>query len=96
MHEWNGHLVIFSHPQVIEISRQLLPLRRDILQKTVIVCPWMSLVPGIIWSLSTELVVLDYIQWVKRNIYNEVSICPHIIFHEALQLELSCSLTSFV
>ena len=37
--EWNGHLEIFSLPQVIEISRQCLLLRTDILQKTVVACP---------------------------------------------------------
>ena len=39
MHEWNGHLEIFSRPQVIENSRQYLLLRTDILQKTVVGCP---------------------------------------------------------
>ena len=34
--EWNGHLEIFSLPQVIENSRQYLLLRTDILQKTVV------------------------------------------------------------
>ena len=46
--EWNGHLEIFSRPQVTENSRQHLPLRTDILQKrvmgswqkTVVGCPW--------------------------------------------------------
>ena len=36
---WNGHLEIFSRPQVIEKSRQYLPLRTDILQKSVVGCP---------------------------------------------------------
>ena len=40
LHEWNSHLEIFSLPQVIEHSRQYLLLRTDILQKTVIGCPW--------------------------------------------------------
>ena len=39
VHEWNGHLEIFSRPQVIENSRQYLLLRTDILQKTVVGCP---------------------------------------------------------
>ena len=34
LHEWNDHLRIFSRPQVIENSRQYLPLRTDILQKS--------------------------------------------------------------
>ena len=34
--EWNGHLEIFSLPQVIENSRQYLLLQTDILQKTVV------------------------------------------------------------
>ena len=41
VHEWNGHLEIFSRPQVIENSRQYLLLRTDILQKTVVGCPWL-------------------------------------------------------
>ena len=37
----NGHLEIFSRPQVMENSRQYLLLRTDILQKTVVECPWL-------------------------------------------------------
>ena len=37
--EWDGHLEIFRLPQGIENSRQFLPLRTDILQKTVVGCP---------------------------------------------------------
>ena len=37
--EWNGHLEIFSLPQVIEHSRQYLLLQTDILQKTVVGYP---------------------------------------------------------
>ena len=33
VYEWNGHLEIFSRPQVMENSRQYLLLRTDILQK---------------------------------------------------------------
>ena len=39
VHEWNGHLEIFSRPQVIEIFRLYLLPRTDILQKTVVGCP---------------------------------------------------------
>ena len=39
VHEWNGHLEIFSRPQVIENSRQYLLLQTDILKETVIECP---------------------------------------------------------
>ena len=40
VHEWNGHLEIFSYcPQIKENSRQYLLLRTDILQKTVVGCP---------------------------------------------------------
>ena len=39
VHEWNGHLEIFSVPQVIENSRQYLLPRKDNLQKTVVGCP---------------------------------------------------------
>ena len=39
VHEWNGHLEIFSLPQAIENSRQFLPLRTDISEKTVVGCP---------------------------------------------------------
>ena len=39
VHEWNGHIEIFSRPQIIENSRQYLLLRTDILQKTVVGCP---------------------------------------------------------
>ena len=38
--EWNGHLEIFSRPQTEENLRQHLLLRADILQKTVVECPW--------------------------------------------------------
>ena len=41
VHEWNGHLELFS--QVKENSGQNLPLRTDILQKTVVGCPWPEL-----------------------------------------------------
>ena len=34
VHEWNGHLEVFSRPQVIENSTQYLLLRSDILKKT--------------------------------------------------------------
>ena len=40
VHDWNGHLEIVSRPRVIENSRQFLLLRTDILQKTVVGCPW--------------------------------------------------------
>ena len=40
IHEGNGHLEIFSGPKVIENSRRYLRLRTDILQKTVVGCPW--------------------------------------------------------
>ena len=33
-YEWNGHPGIFSLPQPMETSRQDLPLRTDISQKT--------------------------------------------------------------
>ena len=39
VHEWNGHLEMFSCPQLIEKSRQYLLLRTDILQKPVVGCP---------------------------------------------------------
>ena len=39
VHEWNGHLQIFSRPQVIQNSRQYLVLRTDILPKTVVGAP---------------------------------------------------------
>ena len=37
--EWNGHLEIFTRPQVTENSRQYLLLQTDILQKTVVGYP---------------------------------------------------------
>ena len=40
VHEWNGHLEIFSLPQAIKKSRQLLLLRTDIIQKTGVEYPW--------------------------------------------------------
>ena len=39
VHERNGHLEIFSRPQVIENSRQYLLLRTDILLKTIVGYP---------------------------------------------------------
>ena len=36
------HLEIFSRPQSKENSRQYLRLRTDILQKTVVACPWVN------------------------------------------------------
>ena len=39
VHEWNGHLEIFSCPQVTENSGQYLLLQTDILQKTVVGYP---------------------------------------------------------
>ena len=46
VHDWNGHLGIVSRPRVIENSRQFLLLRTDILQKTVVGCPWFRLENG--------------------------------------------------
>ena len=43
MHEWKGHQEILSLPQAIENSRQFVLLRTDILQKTVVGCPWCTL-----------------------------------------------------
>ena len=43
MHEWNGHLEILSFPQGIENCRQFVLLRTDILQETVVGCPWCTL-----------------------------------------------------
>ena len=43
MHEWNGHIEILSFPQGIENCRQFVLLRTDILQKTVVGCPWCTL-----------------------------------------------------
>ena len=40
MNRTAGPLEIFSRPQVIESSRQYLLLRTNILQKTVVGCPW--------------------------------------------------------
>ena len=39
MQEWNSHQEIFSHPQILENSRQYLLPRTDILQKTVVGVP---------------------------------------------------------
>ena len=39
VHEWNGHIEIFSLPQSIENYTQFLLLRTDIMQKTVVECP---------------------------------------------------------
>ena len=47
LHEWNSHLEILSRPQVMENSRQHLLLRTDILQKTVVGCPWVMLMSWI-------------------------------------------------
>ena len=41
VNEWNGHLEIFN--QVKENSKQNLLLQTDILQKTVVGCPWPEL-----------------------------------------------------
>ena len=41
-----GHLEILSLPQGIENSRQFLLLRTDILQKTVLECPWSQRCPS--------------------------------------------------
>ena len=39
VHEWNGHLEIFSLPQAIAKTRHFLLFRTDISQKTVVVAP---------------------------------------------------------
>ena len=39
VHQWNGHLEIFSPPEAIENSGQFLFLRTDIFYKTVVGCP---------------------------------------------------------
>ena len=53
VHEWNGHLEIFS--QVKEISRQNLLLQTDILQKTVVGCPWLEL-----WETTISLIAAHF------------------------------------
>ena len=53
VHEWNGHLENFS--QVKENSRQNLLLRTDILQKTVIGCPWPEL-----WKTTIGLIAAHF------------------------------------
>ena len=53
VHEWNGHLEIFS--QVKENSRQNLLLRTDILQKTVVGCPWPEL-----WKTTIGLIAAHF------------------------------------
>ena len=40
VHEWSSHLEMLSLPQVIENFKQYLLLRTDILEKTVVGCPW--------------------------------------------------------
>ena len=40
VHEWNVHLEISSRPEAEENSRQSLLLRTDVLQKTVVGCPF--------------------------------------------------------
>ena len=42
LHERNDHLEIFSRSQVIQNSRQYLLLRTNILQKTLVGCPWIN------------------------------------------------------
>ena len=54
VHEWNGHLEIFS--QVKENSRQNLLLRTDILQKTVVGCPWPEL-----WKTTIGLIAAHFL-----------------------------------
>ena len=39
VHQWNGHLEIFSPPEAIENSRQFLFLRTDIFTKQSLVVP---------------------------------------------------------
>ena len=54
VHEWNDHLEIFS--QVKENSRQNLLLRTDILQKTVVGCPWPEL-----WKTTIGLIAAHFL-----------------------------------
>ena len=58
VHEWNGHLEIFSRPQVIENSRQYLLLRTDILQKTVVGCP---LAFGRVYGSTSRVLQLHFV-----------------------------------
>ena len=51
VHEWNGHLEIFSLPQAIEISRKSLLLLTDILQKTVVGCPCLRSFCRVSWEM---------------------------------------------
>ena len=56
VHEWNGHLEIFSRPQVIENFF----LRTDISQKTVVGCPCLLIKPPHQLSLSRGDSVLNF------------------------------------
>ena len=65
VHEWNGHLEIFSGPQVIENSRQYLLLRTDILQKTVVGCPWLLAV--FMEALQCFDLLVLFITWIRPS-----------------------------
>ena len=54
VHEWNGHIEIFSLPQAIENSRQFLLLRTDISQNTVVGCPCIHDILKLRHHLETE------------------------------------------
>ena len=56
VHKWNGHLEIFSRPQVIEDFL----LRTDISQKTVVGCPYLLIKPPHQLSLSRSDSVLNF------------------------------------
>ena len=53
VHEWNGDLEIFSQEE--ENSRQNLLLRTDILQKSVVGCPWPEL-----WKTTIGLIAAHF------------------------------------
>ena len=49
---WNSHLEFLNRSQAIENSRQSFLLRTDILQKTVVGCPWFKRLPKKLTSIG--------------------------------------------
>ena len=73
--ERNGHLEIFSRPQVIENSRQYLLLRTDILQKTILGYP-------VSWKviLTFESVTIENELFHSLAVFSYVAACCFNIF----------------
>ena len=76
VHERNGHLELFSRPQITENSRQYLLLRTDILQKTIVGYPC------VVEILTFESVTIENELFHSLAVFSYVAACCLISLFE--------------